>query len=109
MELVLSLLSLFISIKLKFCQNKSKSQVAFVDKESIEENDKVLDKEDSSKGDKRLAVNSRGKLVISCKRVTESTGTLMMNDEKVDKFGQEKEICISENITTEKEQKIKGK
>ena len=63
-----------------------------------------MDEEDSFKCDKRLALNSCGKLDISGKRVTKSISTLM-NYDKFDKFGQEKEICISENITTEKEQK----
>ena len=48
--------------KTKFCKNKSKSQVASVDKERIEENEKVV-KVDLVKDDKKLAVNSPGKRV----------------------------------------------
>jgi len=94
--------------KSKHCKNKSKSCEASVDKDRKHKNDKVLAKEDSPKDDKSHAVNSLGKLdKLSGKRVAESLGALIYDD-KVQKFGQEREICISDNLTTENKQIVEG-
>jgi len=99
---------IFYIHKSKHCKNKSKSCEGSVDKDRKHKNGKVLAKEDSPKDDKRQAVISLGKMdKLSGKRIAESLGALIYDD-KVQKFGQEREICISDNITTEIKQVVEG-